>query len=103
MLPMGTSITIEDALFYPDSTRTLLSYRDIWKNGYHIETHQENNEFLLITKDNGYGRDTLKRIPSTPSRLYYSYIKPVQHVVYKVISRMLMHSKLGMIALVTLA
>jgi hypothetical protein len=29
MLPMGTSITIEDALLYPDSTRTLLSYRDI--------------------------------------------------------------------------
>jgi hypothetical protein len=24
MLPMGTSITIEDALLYPDSTRTLL-------------------------------------------------------------------------------
>ena len=28
-LPMGTQITIEDALLYPDSTRTLLSYRDI--------------------------------------------------------------------------
>lgn len=27
-LPMGTQITIEDALLYPDSTRTLLSYRD---------------------------------------------------------------------------
>jgi hypothetical protein len=104
MLPMGTSITIEDALLYPDSTRTLLSYRDIRKSGYHIETHHKyNEEFFLITKDNRYGRDTLKRIPSTPSRLYYSYIKPVQHVVYKVISRMLMHSKLGMIALVTLA
>jgi peptide/histidine transporter 3/4 len=85
-LPMGTTITIEDALLYPDSTRTLLSYRDIRKNGYHIETHHQNNEeFLLITKDNGYGRDTLERIPSTSSGLYYSYIKPVQHVAYKVI------------------
>jgi len=37
-LPMGTTITIEDALLYPDSTRTLLSYRDIRKNGYHIKT-----------------------------------------------------------------
>jgi hypothetical protein len=27
MLPIGTSITIEDALLCPDSTRTLLSYR----------------------------------------------------------------------------
>jgi hypothetical protein len=83
---MGTTITIKDALLYPDSTRTLLSYRDIYKNGYHIETHHQN-----ITKDNGYGRDTLERIPSTSSELYYSYIKLVQH------------SKLGMIALVTLA
>jgi len=85
-LPMGTTITIEDALLYPDSTRTSLSYRDIHKNGYHIETHHQNNEeFFLITKDNGYGRDTLERIPSTSFGLYYSYIKPIQHVAYKVI------------------
>jgi hypothetical protein len=75
MLPMGTLITIEDALLYPDSTRTLLSYRDIWKNVFHIETHNENNEeSLLITKDNRYGKDTLERVPSLPSGLYYIYI-----------------------------
>jgi hypothetical protein len=28
-LPMGTEIVIKDALLYPDSTRTLLSFRDI--------------------------------------------------------------------------
>jgi hypothetical protein len=28
-LPMGTQITMKDALLYPDSTRTLLSFRDI--------------------------------------------------------------------------
>jgi hypothetical protein len=44
MLPMGTSITIEDALLCPNSTRTLLSYRDIRKNRYHIETHHEGVE-----------------------------------------------------------
>ena len=50
-LPMGTQITMEDALLYPDSTRTLLSYRDICKNGFHVETHQDNKEeFLLFTK-----------------------------------------------------
>nr|ABE77200.1 putative copia reverse transcriptase [Sorghum bicolor] len=32
-LPMGTQITIEDALLYPESTRTLLSFRDI-----HVDT-----------------------------------------------------------------
>ena len=73
MLPMGTSITIENALLYPYSTRTLLSYRDIRKNGFHVETHADNNEeFLLITKDHGYGKETLKKVPSLPSRLYYT-------------------------------
>jgi len=86
MLPMGTSLTIEDALLYPNSTRTLLSYRDIRKNGFHVETHADNNEeFLLITKDHGYGKETLEKVPSLPSGLYYTYIKPVPHVAYKVI------------------
>ena len=85
-LPMGTQITIEDALLYPDSTRTLLSYRDIRKNGLHVVTHEENNEeFLLITKITGYGRKVLERILTLPSGLYYTYIKPVPHVAYKVI------------------
>ena len=38
-LPIGTQITIEDALLYHDLTRTFLSYRDICKNGLHVETH----------------------------------------------------------------
>jgi hypothetical protein len=86
ILPMGTTLVIEDALLYPDSTRTLLSYRDIQKNGFHIKTYDENNEeFLLITKNNGYGKVTLEKVFSLSSRLYYTYLKPVQHVAYKVI------------------
>jgi hypothetical protein len=105
ILPMSTQVTIENVLLYPDSTRTLLSYRDIRKNGLHIVTHDENNkESLLITKTNGDGYDILERIPSDilerisslPSGLYYTYIKPVPHVAYKLIFRMLMHSKSGM-------
>jgi hypothetical protein len=44
ILSMGTQVTIENALLYPDSTRTLLSYRDICKNGLYIVTHEENNK-----------------------------------------------------------
>ena len=63
-----------------------LSYRDIRKNGFHIETHDDNNEeSLLITKDNGNGKEILEKVPSLSSRFYYTYIKPVQHVAYKVI------------------
>jgi hypothetical protein len=82
---MGTQIDIEEALLYPDSTCTLLSYRDIRKNKIHVETHEENNEFLLLTKDVGYDKQTLIKVPSLPYGLYYTYIKPVPHVAYKVI------------------
>jgi hypothetical protein len=38
-----------------------------------------------ITKTNGGGYDILERISSLSSRLYYTYIKLVPHVAYKVI------------------
>jgi hypothetical protein len=48
---MGTKVTIENALLYPDSTSILLSYRDIHKNGLYVITHEENNDgFLHIIK-----------------------------------------------------
>ena len=85
---------------YPDSTHTLLSYRDIRENEIHVETYEENKEeFLLFTKDIGQAKETLEMVPSLPSGLYYTYIKPVPYVAYKVIFRMLTHSKLGMTAL----
>jgi hypothetical protein len=85
-LPMGTQVIIHNALLYLDSTHALLSYRDICKNRLHVITHEENNEnFLFITKENGDGHDILERIPSLPYGLYYTYIKPVPHVTYKVI------------------
>jgi hypothetical protein len=83
---MGTQVTIENALLYPDSTRTLLSYWDIRKNRLHVVTHEENNEeFFHIIKKNRDGYDILERIPSLPSELYYIYIKHVPHITYKVI------------------
>jgi hypothetical protein len=83
---MGTQVTIENALLYPDSTRTLPSYRDIHKNGLQVITYEENNEkFLHIIKKNGDGHDILEKISSLLFELYYTYIKPVPHVAYKVI------------------
>jgi hypothetical protein len=71
---------------YPNSTRILISFRDIRKSGLHVCTHGDNKEeFFLITKFSGYGHEVLERILSTPSRLYYAYIKYVPHVVYNMI------------------
>jgi hypothetical protein len=67
---MGTQVTIKNTLLYPNSTRTLLSYRDVCKNELHIVTHEENNEeSLIITETNGNGYDILERIPLLPSEL----------------------------------
>jgi hypothetical protein len=101
MLPMCTQVIIENVLLYPDSTHTLLSYRDIRKNGLHIVTHEENNkEYLLITKTNREGYDILERILFLPSGWYYTYIKLIPHVAYKVIFQnvdafQIWHDRLG--------
>ena len=50
MLPNGIRFHINDALYYRKSIRNLLSFKDIRKNGYHIETMNEGNkESLYIT------------------------------------------------------
>jgi hypothetical protein len=82
----GTQVMIEDGLLYPDSTRTLINFRDIPKSKLYVCTYEDNkDEFILITKSSGYGHKVLERIPSTPSGLYYTYIKSVPYVAYKVI------------------
>ena len=75
---MGTELIIEDALMYPDSTRTLLSYKDIRRNSFHIDTHNDNkDEYLFITKNDGYNKKLLEKIPSLSIGLYFTYIKLV--------------------------
>jgi hypothetical protein len=60
-------------LLYPDSTHTLLSYRDIRKNVFHVETHEENKEdYLFLLKSTGYGKQIVKKIPSFTYGLYYT-------------------------------
>jgi hypothetical protein len=92
---------IEDVLLYLNSTRTLISFRDTQKSGLHVCTHEDNKEeFLLITKSSRYGHVVLEIIPSTPSGLYYTYMKPIPYVAYKVIFQNVdtfstWHSRLG--------
>ena len=50
MLPKGTRFHINDALYSSKSTRNLLSFKDIRRNGYHIKTMNDGNkECLHIT------------------------------------------------------
>jgi hypothetical protein len=50
LLPEGTKLIINDALYSSKSKRNSLSFKHIRRNGYHIETMTENNiEYLQIT------------------------------------------------------
>ena len=50
ILLRGTKIHINDTLYSAKSKRDLLSFKDIHRNGYHIETmNDDSNECLLIT------------------------------------------------------
>jgi hypothetical protein len=70
VLPMGTQIFLKDALLYPDSKRTLLSFKDIRVNGFHVETEIEHGtEYLFITKFDEYQKRVVGRLPSSPSGL----------------------------------
>ncbi|XP_074336580.1 uncharacterized protein LOC141673737 [Apium graveolens] len=89
MLPNGTQLIIDDAMFSSRSTRNLLSFKDIRKNGYHIETTNKNDEeFLYITSVVSGVRKVMKKLPSYKSGLYYTFINPVE-------SYMVMNKKLS--------
>ena len=50
VLPNGTRFHINDVLYSSKSRRNLLSFKDIRRNGYHVETMNEGNkECLYIT------------------------------------------------------
>jgi hypothetical protein len=63
-------------------------------------THEENNEEVLhIIKKNRDGHDILERIPSLPSRLYYTYITRstccIQVIFQNVDAFITWHERLG--------
>ena len=50
VLPNGTRLFLENAMFSTRSKRNLLSFKDIRNNGYHIETtNEDGDEYLYIT------------------------------------------------------
>ena len=61
LLPGGTKIHIDDALY--SFQRNLLSFKDIRRNGYHIETTNEGNtEYLYITNVVSGNKNILEKI-----------------------------------------
>ena len=48
VLPNGTRLVINEALLYFNSTRKLLSFKDIRANGFHVETNDDKGEEVSL-------------------------------------------------------
>ena len=79
ILPKGTKLKIEDALYSNKSSRNLLSFKDIRRNGYHIETmNHDANEYLLITSIISGQKCLLEQLPSLSCGLYQTTIRSIK-------------------------
>ena len=99
ILPKCTKLQIEDACYSNKSSRNLLSFKDIRRNGYHIETmNHDANEYLLITSRQ---KCILEQLPSLSCGLYQTTIRFIES--YAVINQkfndsnafLLWHERLG--------
>ena len=78
-LPKGTKLKIEDALYSNKSSRNLLSFKDIRRNGYHIETmNHDANEYLLINSIIYGQKCILEQLPSLSCGLYQTIIRSIK-------------------------
>ena len=79
ILPKGTKFQIEDALYSNKSSRNLLSFKDIHRNGYHIETmNHDENEYLLITSIIYGQKCILEQLSSLSCGLYQTTIRSIE-------------------------
>ena len=82
MLPNGTRFHINDSLYSSKSRRNLLSFKDIRRNGYHIETMNEDNiKYLYITSFISGHKIIMEKLPVFSFGLYQTTIKPIESYV----------------------
>ena len=74
LLPNGTIIKVAEALYAPRANRTLLSFKDIRANGYHLETHSENgSEYIHITSNECGRKRILEKINESIKWIVHHY------------------------------
>ena len=79
ILPSGTILHLQDALYSTQFKRNLLSFKDIRWNGYHLETmSDETTEFLLITATHDGKKCILEKLRSLECGLYLTTINTVE-------------------------
>ncbi|GAV92080.1 hypothetical protein CFOL_v3_35464, partial [Cephalotus follicularis] len=79
VLSNGTQMRITYALYSTKSRRNLLSFKDIRRNGYHIETTNENGKEYLYITGNTYGRkQILEKLSGLSSGPYIMKIRTIE-------------------------
>jgi len=83
MLSGGTTIHITNVLYSIKFIRKFLSFKDIHRNGYHIETTNESNiEYLYITSIILRRKHILVKLYAFSSGLYHTTKRTIEsHVV----------------------
>ncbi|GAV63098.1 hypothetical protein CFOL_v3_06619, partial [Cephalotus follicularis] len=79
VLSNGTQMRITDVLYSTKSRRNLLSFKDIRRNGYHIETTNKNDKEYLYITDNASGqKQILEKLPGLSSGLHFMKIRAIE-------------------------
>ncbi|GAV59794.1 hypothetical protein CFOL_v3_03325, partial [Cephalotus follicularis] len=79
VLSNGTQMRITNALYSTKSRRNLFSFKDIRRNGYHIETTNENVKECLYITGNASGRkQILEKLLRLSSGLYIMNIRAIE-------------------------
>ena len=72
ILPRRKKFVIDDALHSEKSQRNLLIFKDVHKNGYHIETtNKANGKYLCITTIVSGKKSVLEKLPAFFFGLFY--------------------------------
>ncbi|KAG4382796.1 hypothetical protein AAZX31_14G149000 [Glycine max] len=79
LLPRGTKLCVDNALYSSKNNRNLLSFKDIHLNGYHIKKYNEGNiEYLYITRLNLDKKCVSENLLAFSYGLYYMYISIIE-------------------------
>ncbi|KAM1456620.1 hypothetical protein ACFX13_034735 [Malus domestica] len=79
MLSNATILTIKEALYSPRFGRTLVSFRDIRDNQYHLETTEDHGSKFLCITSYKYGQKHIhEKLERLPSGLYITTIRGIE-------------------------